>query len=206
MFLGQVEVSICDFLRQQNPSCSMPRVSRELLEPAGPGIWSSSTSLTTLTALEFLGFVQYPSLGEILALGKANTHASRLGLSGFSRWRSSESAGLRHGRRSERVRPDMARWVLDRRSGHGGPTKRDVAPNPIVQGSPKFVYRFGKQKYDKLPWTSTLKTMTWHGFATIVGLPTVGWGRMVPKGSAQDWQTSKRQPLSRNSWQEALTR
>ena len=70
MFLGQVEVSICDFLRQQNPSCSMPRVSRELLEPAGPSIWSSSTSLTTLTALEFLGFVQYPSLGEILALGK----------------------------------------------------------------------------------------------------------------------------------------
>ena len=34
MFLGQVEVSIRDFLRQQNPSCSMPRVSRELLEPA----------------------------------------------------------------------------------------------------------------------------------------------------------------------------
>lgn len=43
-------------------------------------------SITTLTSLDFLGFglpVGYPSLGELLAQGKANLHAPWLGLSGF---------------------------------------------------------------------------------------------------------------------------
>lgn len=43
-------------------------------------------SITTLTALDFLGFglpAGYPSLGELLAQGKANMHAPWLGLTGF---------------------------------------------------------------------------------------------------------------------------
>ena len=43
-------------------------------------------SITTLTSLDFLGFglpTGYPSLGELLAQGKANIHAPWLGLSGF---------------------------------------------------------------------------------------------------------------------------
>ena len=43
-------------------------------------------SITTLTSLDFLGFglpAGYPSLGELLAQGKANIHAPWLGLSGF---------------------------------------------------------------------------------------------------------------------------
>ena len=43
-------------------------------------------SITTLTSLDFLGFglpTGYPSLGELLAQGKANLHAPWLGLSGF---------------------------------------------------------------------------------------------------------------------------
>lgn len=43
-------------------------------------------SITTLTALDFLGFglpAGYPSLGELLSQGKANTQAPWLGLSGF---------------------------------------------------------------------------------------------------------------------------
>ena len=43
-------------------------------------------SITTLTSLDFLGFglpASYPSLGELLAQGKANIHAPWLGLSGF---------------------------------------------------------------------------------------------------------------------------
>ena len=43
-------------------------------------------SITTLTSLDFLGFglpAGYPSLGELLAQGKANLHAPWLGLSGF---------------------------------------------------------------------------------------------------------------------------
>ena len=44
------------------------------------------SSITTLTSLDFLGFGlqdNYPSLGELLAQGKANMHAPWLGLSGF---------------------------------------------------------------------------------------------------------------------------
>ena len=43
-------------------------------------------SITTLTSLDFLGFglpPGYPSLGELLAQGKANTQAPWLGLAGF---------------------------------------------------------------------------------------------------------------------------
>ena len=43
-------------------------------------------SITTLTALDFLGFglpIGSPSLGELLNQGKANLHAPWLGLSGF---------------------------------------------------------------------------------------------------------------------------
>jgi len=43
-------------------------------------------SITTLTSLDFLGFglpTGYPSLGELLAQGKANIQAPWLGLSGF---------------------------------------------------------------------------------------------------------------------------
>jgi|TARA_B100001750_G_C15462383_1_gene575081 microcin C transport system permease protein len=43
-------------------------------------------SITTLTALDFLGFglpAGSPSLGELLAQGKANLHSPWLGLSGF---------------------------------------------------------------------------------------------------------------------------
>ena len=46
-----------------------------------------SGSITTLTALDFLGFglpVGSPSLGELLAQGKANLHAPWLGISGFA--------------------------------------------------------------------------------------------------------------------------
>ena len=45
-----------------------------------------SGSITTLTSLDFLGFglpTNYPSLGELLAQGKANIHAPWLGLAGF---------------------------------------------------------------------------------------------------------------------------
>ena len=45
-----------------------------------------SGSITTLTSLDFLGFglpAGYPSLGELLAQGKANIHAPWLGLAGF---------------------------------------------------------------------------------------------------------------------------
>ena len=45
-----------------------------------------SGSIITLTSLDFLGFglpVQYPSLGELLAQGKANIQAPWLGLSAF---------------------------------------------------------------------------------------------------------------------------
>lgn len=45
-----------------------------------------SGAVATLTSLDFLGFglpVGSPSLGELLAQGKANTHAPWLGLSGF---------------------------------------------------------------------------------------------------------------------------
>ena len=45
-----------------------------------------SGSIITLTSLDFLGFglpVGYPSLGELLAQGKANIHAPWLGLSAF---------------------------------------------------------------------------------------------------------------------------
>lgn len=45
-----------------------------------------SGSITTLTSLDFLGFglpAGAPSLGELLAQGKANLHAPWLGLSGF---------------------------------------------------------------------------------------------------------------------------
>lgn len=45
-----------------------------------------SGSITTLTALDFLGFglpAGYPSLGELLSQGKANMQAPWLGLSGF---------------------------------------------------------------------------------------------------------------------------
>jgi len=45
-----------------------------------------SGSITTLTALDFLGFglpAGYPSLGELLAQGKANMQAPWLGLAGF---------------------------------------------------------------------------------------------------------------------------
>ena len=45
-----------------------------------------NSSITTLTSLDFLGFglpVGSPSLGELLAQGKANIHAPWLGLSGF---------------------------------------------------------------------------------------------------------------------------
>ena len=43
-------------------------------------------SITTLTSLDFLGFglpAGYPSLGELLAQGKANIQAPWLGLAGF---------------------------------------------------------------------------------------------------------------------------
>ena len=43
-------------------------------------------SITTLTSLDFLGFglpAGYPSLGELLAQGKANIQAPWLGISGF---------------------------------------------------------------------------------------------------------------------------
>jgi microcin C transport system permease protein len=43
-------------------------------------------SITTLTSLDFLGFglpAGSPSLGELLAQGKANLNAPWLGLSGF---------------------------------------------------------------------------------------------------------------------------
>ena len=43
-------------------------------------------SITTLTSLDFLGFglpAGSPSLGELLAQGKANLHAPWLGLAGF---------------------------------------------------------------------------------------------------------------------------
>ena len=46
-----------------------------------------SGSITTLTALDFLGFglpPGSPSLGELLAQGKANLHAPWLGISGFA--------------------------------------------------------------------------------------------------------------------------
>jgi microcin C transport system permease protein len=46
-----------------------------------------STSVMTLTALDFLGFglpPGSPSLGEMLAQGKANVHAPWLGLTGFA--------------------------------------------------------------------------------------------------------------------------
>ena len=46
-----------------------------------------SGSITTLTALDFLGFglpPGFPSLGELLAQGKANLHAPWLGISGFA--------------------------------------------------------------------------------------------------------------------------
>jgi microcin C transport system permease protein len=46
-----------------------------------------SGSITTLTALDFLGFGLPPgsaSLGELLAQGKANLHAPWLGISGFA--------------------------------------------------------------------------------------------------------------------------
>ena len=46
-----------------------------------------SGSITTLTALDFLGFglpPGSPSLGELLAQGKANLHAPLLGIAGFS--------------------------------------------------------------------------------------------------------------------------
>ena len=46
-----------------------------------------SGSITTLTALDFLGFglpPGSPSLGELLAQGKANLHAPWLGISGFT--------------------------------------------------------------------------------------------------------------------------
>ena len=45
-----------------------------------------SGAITTLTSLDFLGFglpTDYPSLGELLAQGKANIHAPWLGLAGF---------------------------------------------------------------------------------------------------------------------------
>ena len=45
-----------------------------------------SGAVTTLTALDFLGFglpADSPSLGELLAQGKANLHAPWLGLTGF---------------------------------------------------------------------------------------------------------------------------
>ena len=45
-----------------------------------------SGAITTLTSLDFLGFglpAGYPSLGELLAQGKANMHAPWLGLSGL---------------------------------------------------------------------------------------------------------------------------
>ncbi|MDK1020802.1 MAG: ABC transporter permease subunit, partial [Candidatus Hydrogenedentes bacterium] len=45
-----------------------------------------SGAVTTLTALDFLGFglpAGSPSLGELLAQGKANLHAPWLGLTGF---------------------------------------------------------------------------------------------------------------------------
>ena len=45
-----------------------------------------SGSITTLTSLDFLGFglpAGYPSLGELLAQGKANIQAPWLGLAGF---------------------------------------------------------------------------------------------------------------------------
>ena len=45
-----------------------------------------SGSITTLTSLDFLGFglpAGHPSLGELLAQGKANIHAPWLGLAGF---------------------------------------------------------------------------------------------------------------------------
>ena len=44
-------------------------------------------SVTTLTSLDFLGFglpVGSPSLGELLAQGKANPQAPWLGITGFS--------------------------------------------------------------------------------------------------------------------------
>ena len=46
-----------------------------------------SGSITTLTALDFLGFglpPGSPSLGELLAQGKANLHASWLGITAFT--------------------------------------------------------------------------------------------------------------------------
>ena len=46
-----------------------------------------SGSITTLTALDFLGFglpPGSPSLGELLAQGKANLHAPWLGIAGFA--------------------------------------------------------------------------------------------------------------------------
>ena len=46
-----------------------------------------NASITTLTSLDFLGFglpVGSPSLGELLAQGKANLHAPWLGLSAFA--------------------------------------------------------------------------------------------------------------------------
>ena len=45
-----------------------------------------SGSITTLTSLDFLGFglpAGSPSLGELLAQGKANMHAPWLGISAF---------------------------------------------------------------------------------------------------------------------------
>ena len=45
-----------------------------------------NASITTLTSLDFLGFGMppgSPSLGELLAQGKANLHAPWLGLSAF---------------------------------------------------------------------------------------------------------------------------
>jgi microcin C transport system permease protein len=48
-------------------------------------------SITTLTALDFLGFglpPGSPSLGELLAQGKNNLQAPWLGLTGFSSFRS----------------------------------------------------------------------------------------------------------------------
>ena len=46
-----------------------------------------SGSITTLTALDFLGFglpPGSPSLGELLAQGKANLHAPWLGITAFT--------------------------------------------------------------------------------------------------------------------------
>ena len=68
-----------------SPSCA-PRTAQRHGRHADLRAVHPKRAVTTLTALDFLGFglpAGSPSLGELLAQGKNNVHAPWLGLTGF---------------------------------------------------------------------------------------------------------------------------